>query len=217
MQATKELESPTKILPAESLDPKSILALKEAMKYTVDMLTLDLDFSKIDPSVFEKEIENTTAGRCLEGCLAATSYLYENYSELFEIIALLHYEKFETTKQNKPIGVFHEYFLARDNTGIWHAASPANHERQSGENSRLRRIFSSQNLGQVLDSIEEFEGGKWPTEQYIVDVLKRLKSPSRTYNGRAEIIQFVKENTGNEYEVTKYLSPTKQPSKETEF
>ncbi len=216
MPIIKELsKADNQLQEAELITPRT--AIKKAMEHAVNELTKGLDFEKIDPSVFEKKLENITAGRCLEGCLIAASFLHRNHSELFKTIALLHYEKFETTKQNKPIGVFHEYFLIRDNAGIWHAASPANHERYSGENSRLKRFFSSDNLRGVLNDIEKFEGGAWPTEQYIVDVLKRRKSPLVTYEGKAEVIQFVKENTGNEYELTKCIFPIEQPPMGMEF
>ena len=175
----------------------SNIAVSAAMMSAVRSFTGD-SLSGVDPSVYEKELEALTRGVCINACEKSVDFLYRNFRDEFPVMCFLHHEKVQTHAA-RPIGVFHEYFLVKDKNGTWFAASPANHNRYSGNESRLKKVFSSKDLNHVLSGITEFEGGNWASKELIEETLKKQQSPCVWHNGKVGFIDFVSETTGEEY------------------
>ncbi len=171
------------------------IALASATNTAIDLQKITNDFPvNCNPAIYEKELERVTMGNCLIASKAVLTCLYENSHGLFSSMILLKSHKDVSRVNGQPfkenIGINHYYYLVEDISGAWHAGSPANHKRHSGDNSRLTRTISG-SLEKVLEKITEVEGGIWPTSKQIIIALKNNPSmPLQDEYGKNTLIFF---------------------------
>src|SRR5574340_1674560 len=70
--------------------------------------------------------------------------------------------KHERESQHWP---FHVIAVFQDSYGYWYAASPANHHPETPEITK--QVLSAKTLSILLEKIQKFAGGEWPTEAQI--------------------------------------------------
>lgn len=132
-------------------------------------------------NIYEENLIRASEGRCEAASATAAEYLYTKHGELFDTIMAI--KSFAHTQQLKNAYGFHVYFLAQDKENCRYAGSPANHTDQSG--SPMTKIFKSKNLGEILDKIEEKDGGEWPTKETIVSEIEKNYFPASEIKMRA--------------------------------
>lgn len=118
----------------------------------------------------ELTLQDRTEGNCDVGSSLALYFLKLDYQHLFSNLVLLETYKDPDFRFNLDSYSYHVYFLAKDQEGTFYAGSPANHQPKLGK-SPLTNIIRSTDLGKVMAEITAFEGGNWPDQKYIKDIL----------------------------------------------
>ena len=105
---------------------------------------------------------------CREVCASVLGELVQ-YPALFPKVAIVRAEASDVIPfKKKAYTEGHEYFIAQDVDEIWYAGSPANHTQYG--NSPLGRLYTSRNPQELLDDIQDREGGIWVDAAYVEDV-----------------------------------------------
>jgi len=122
-----------------------------------------------------------TESKCQRSSTEAIDFLNWRYPNLFDSMTILtSYDDPKHSHQLKNGYKYHTYFLVKSKDGTWYASSPANHEPGKGE-SPLTKIFSSQNLQEVLDDIQVTDGGEWPNAEFIKQALRSSYVSPKNY------------------------------------
>lgn len=174
-----------------SLKPPVYAVADAMMKAQHLILQSSFDLEKVPPGVdYEELLEVASARACLIGSVHVIDYLQQKYVHLFPVLTLLKgYSGIRETEDGEvtarsfnfnPRHIWTACFLAQDMTGVWHAGSPGNHAANSPE-SPLTRVFSSQDLNEVIQEVESFLGGFWVPADAIQAGLKneRQQQPQR--------------------------------------
>lgn len=122
----------------------------------------------------EELLKVGTNSMCEVGSAYAFNFLAQKYPKQFPSMGLL--RTFDN--YNKPKGKlkdrsseFHTYFIVKDTKGVWYAGSPSSHTPQE-TSSALTRIISSADPQDIINKIEELDGGEWPNGQFISQSFK---------------------------------------------
>lgn len=116
-----------------------------------------------------RNVAETEDLSCLSGSIKLLEKLTIEYREHFKHIMLIHTKSIQDTSWLKSDGNdmdTHTYMLAQDNNGSWYSCSPAN----NGENNEAEygsKIIYDNNLGAVINKINERDKIVMPTEDYI--------------------------------------------------
>lgn len=154
-------------------------------------------FQEEQDLTMDKKLQNVSAGNCESACLEAIRYLNEKHRGLFQNMAML--RSFGNLRDAFGLEMtFHDNFLVKDKTGIWHAGSPANHTARD-EKSRMTRIVSSHNLQDVLDKLREYDKAELPTAGFIEETFEAspIRLPHVNSRKSMEVLRFFGHDTKN--------------------
>jgi len=114
-------------------------------------------------------LEIKTEDKCAAVTYLTLEILAKKYNCLFrKMLAIRAWKKGKIPLANQD-WIHHQYFLVLDNQNRWHGASPANYESGNPIN-RLENLISG-DLENVLDGIKSIEGGDWPSQEYIEEIV----------------------------------------------
>lgn len=165
-------------LKAESLaaDAMIVAYSTEVQRYVAGAKFGPLSESPVEnmaSSVVGSYVESATRNRCRDYSIRALAFLTQKSPSLFSQMFLL--ESWSNGKNPFKNGNFgyHTYFVVRDVGGRYYAGSPANHStaytrslekpgRTTSEKSPLEDVLISDSLQDIIDAIEDRDGGSWP-------------------------------------------------------
>lgn len=172
----KEWE-PSMICPGASVADAMMVAVYRQIAVDLRMIwqgaKMEGDFSDL--------LQKRTASGCRLGAAHVLYDLAEKHKYEFDISLMI-----EAVASGP--WAWHDYFLVRGIDGVWYAGSPANYGREPIE--RTTNIVSSLCLESVIQTIENIEGSKWPSEQEILE--KISKKGVRVETGESNQRQIIK-------------------------
>jgi hypothetical protein len=127
----------------------------------------------------DRLLTKESEGEC-RNASAHSIYKLAQQPQLFKYLALIRAVRNpmdSTSHFNNPAFESHSYFVARDyqSPGVWYAASPANF--RPGEADPFSSILESADLSDIVGSIEQSDGGIWPTAERITKLLEVEYNP----------------------------------------
>ena len=117
---------------------------------------------------FDNWTKSITFSMCETNSRRAIEYLGKNHANNFNKLMLLDSSVNDSEHPFRNGSKRHVVFLAQDLSGRWYAGSPANYNPDDKiYPNPLTTLHESDNLSEVMRSIELSEGGKWPAPEFI--------------------------------------------------
>jgi hypothetical protein len=177
-----EFERPHIDTPAEAVADAMMVAQAEMMSAVTANPDKYLKEGTDASDQMEELVRAASWGMCEAASVYSLYYLAQKYPQQFVGMAILTtYDNYRSPKGRLKdrLNEYHTYFIVRDKKGAWYAASPANHT-PNPESSSLTRVIKSTDPQEVVNKIEEVDGGEWPSGDFLSSVFQNgeYKPPS---------------------------------------
>lgn len=148
-------ERPIPISPREAVADAMMVAQARFIHAAVDNNNSQMDF--------DMAMNKASRGTCATSSFAVLRHIFENYRGLFNVGVFLEGEQ----TYDFP---YHTVFMMQGIDSRWYAGSPGNNTNRL---NRFKLLYESDNMEDIVDRLQEDEGGFWPPTQTIRESIEQ--------------------------------------------